>query len=67
MVSSFSTRKGMSRILNGIIKYRQTLRPSLLEEFKKVATGPSVRYFLFYYKQKKKKQIFLFFSLKVFY
>ncbi len=35
----------MSRILDGIIKYRQTLRPSLLEEFQKVATGPTVKYF----------------------
>jgi hypothetical protein len=43
MVSS--ARKGMSRILDGIIKYRQTLRPSLLEEFQKVATAPSVKYF----------------------
>mgnify|MGYP006911075454 FL=1 len=32
----------MSRILDGILKYRQTLRPSLLEEFKKVALGPKV-------------------------
>ena len=38
-----ASRKGMSRILDGIIKYRQTLRPSLLQEFKKVALGPSVR------------------------
>jgi hypothetical protein len=43
MVSSIPARKGMSRILNGIMKYRQTLRPSLLEEFRKVATGPSVK------------------------
>jgi hypothetical protein len=35
-------RKGMARVLDGIMKYRQTLRPSLLEEFKKVALGPSV-------------------------
>ncbi|CAF1301217.1 unnamed protein product [Rotaria magnacalcarata] len=41
MASSFSLRKGMSRILDGIMKYRQTLRPLLLEEFQKVATGPS--------------------------
>jgi hypothetical protein len=47
MTSSFATRKGMSRILDGIIKYRQTLRPSLLQEFKKVALGPSVRYLSF--------------------
>jgi len=45
MVSSVSARKGMSRILDGIIKYRQTLRPSLLEEFQKVATGPTVKCF----------------------
>jgi hypothetical protein len=44
MVSSFSTRKGMGRILDGIMKYRQTLRPSLLQEFQKVATGPSVKF-----------------------
>ena len=43
MASSISARKGMSRILDGIMKYRQTLRPSLLEEFRKVATGPSVK------------------------
>ncbi|CAF3736759.1 unnamed protein product [Rotaria sordida] len=36
-----AARKGMSHILDGIMKYRRTLRPSLLEEFKKVATGPS--------------------------
>ncbi|CAF3691355.1 unnamed protein product [Adineta steineri] len=41
MAGTFGARKGMARILDGIIKYRQTLRPSLLEEFKKVATGPS--------------------------
>ena len=33
----------MSRILDGIMKFRQTLRPSLLEELVKVANGPSVR------------------------
>jgi hypothetical protein len=44
MASSSLARKGMSRILDGIIKYRQTLRPSLLEEFRKVATESSVRY-----------------------
>ncbi len=43
MVSSFPVRKGMSRILDGIMKYRRTLRPSLLEEFQKVGTGPSVK------------------------
>jgi len=43
MALSSSARKGMSRILDGIMKYRQTLRPSLLEEFQKVATGPSVK------------------------
>ncbi len=48
MASSFSARKGMSRILDGIIKYRQTLRPSLLAEFQKVATGPSVKILFFY-------------------
>lgn len=37
-----AARKGMGRILDGIMKYRRTLRPSLLEEFQKVATGPSV-------------------------
>jgi hypothetical protein len=47
MASSFSARKGMSRILDGIIKYRQTLRPSLLAEFQKVATGPSVKILFF--------------------
>jgi hypothetical protein len=47
MASSFSARKGMSRILDGIIKYRQTLRPSLLKEFQKVATGPSVKILFF--------------------
>ncbi|CAF1274404.1 unnamed protein product [Adineta ricciae] len=41
MVASNIARKGMGRILDGIIKYRQTLRPALLEEFQKVATGPS--------------------------
>lgn len=46
MAAAFSTRKGMGRILDGIIKYRQTLRPSLLQEFQKVATGPSVKNFL---------------------
>lgn len=45
MTSSYTIRKGMSRILDGIMKYRQTLRPALLEEFQKVATGPSVRSF----------------------
>ena len=43
MVASNIARKGMGRILDGIIKYRQTLRPTLLEEFQKVATGPSVK------------------------
>ncbi|CAF1225555.1 unnamed protein product [Adineta ricciae] len=41
MVAANIARKGMGRILDGIIKYRQTLRPALLEEFQKVATGPS--------------------------
>jgi len=45
MSGAYSIRKGMNRILDGIMKYRQTLRPSLLEEFKKVALGPSVRNF----------------------
>lgn len=44
-----AARKGMSRILNGIMKYRQTLRPSLLEEFQRVATGPSVRILFNYF------------------
>lgn len=45
MAATYSLRKGMTRILDGIMKYRQTLRPTLLEEFKKVALGPSVRIF----------------------
>ncbi len=52
MSGAYSIRKGMNRILDGIIKYRQTLRPSLLEEFKKVALGPSVRNFLITKKQR---------------
>lgn len=47
MVAANIARRGMGRILDGIIKYRQTLRPALLEEFQKVATGPSVRNSLF--------------------
>nr|ADD91464.1 hypothetical protein [Adineta vaga] len=43
MSMSYAVRKGMNRILDGIMQYRQTLRPTLLEEFKKVALGPSVR------------------------
>jgi hypothetical protein len=39
---TMASNKGMSRILSGIIKYRQTLRPALLEEFQRVALGPSV-------------------------
>lgn len=42
MSSALGLRKGMARILDGIIKYRQTLRPSLLQEFQRVALGPSV-------------------------
>jgi len=41
MASGLGIRKGMARILDGIIKYRQTLRPSLLQEFQRVALGPS--------------------------
>lgn len=43
MSAAYTIRKGMNRILDGIMQYRQKLRPSLLEEFKKVALGPSVR------------------------
>lgn len=43
MASGLGIRKGMARILDGIIKYRQTLRPSLLQEFQRVALGPSVK------------------------
>ncbi len=46
MSTAHAIHRGMTRILDGIMKYRQTLRPSLLEEFKKVALGPSVRIFL---------------------
>jgi hypothetical protein len=49
MAGSIGVRKGMGRILDGIMKYRQTLRPSLLQEFERVATGPSVRIFCFIY------------------
>jgi hypothetical protein len=45
MSAAHAIRRGMGRVLDGIMKYRQTLRPSLLEEFKKVALGPSVRTF----------------------
>ncbi|CAM4768266.1 unnamed protein product [Rotaria magnacalcarata] len=41
MAAGSSIRKGMTRILDGIMKYRHALRPSLLEEFQKVALGPS--------------------------
>ncbi|CAF4158178.1 unnamed protein product [Rotaria sp. Silwood2] len=41
MTSAFTVRKGITRILEGIMKYRHELRPLLLEEFKKVALGPS--------------------------
>jgi hypothetical protein len=63
MAATHAVRKGMSRILDGIMKYRQTLRPTLLEEFKKVALGPSVRIFNIIEKIAK---IFLY-SLKVFF
>jgi hypothetical protein len=45
MSTRSTIRKGMKRILDGIMKYLITLRPSLLEEFKKVALGSSVRIF----------------------
>ncbi|CAF0867361.1 unnamed protein product [Adineta ricciae] len=41
MSTVHAVRKGMNRILDGIMQYRQALRPTLLEEFKKVAMGPS--------------------------
>ena len=43
MVASGVVRKGMSRILDGIMKYRQTLRPSLLDEFQRVGNAPAVK------------------------
>lgn len=42
MTASGVTRKGMSRILDGIMKYRQTLRPTLLDEFQRVGNAPAV-------------------------
>lgn len=42
MAASGVTRKGMSRILDGIMKYRHTLRPSLLDEFQRVGNAPAV-------------------------
>lgn len=42
MVASGVARKGMSRILDGIMKYRQTLRPTLLDEFRRVGNAPAV-------------------------
>ncbi|CAF4463466.1 unnamed protein product [Rotaria sp. Silwood2] len=41
MAAAYAIRKGINRVLDGIMQYRHTLRPSLLEEFKKVALGPS--------------------------
>ncbi|CAF3359877.1 unnamed protein product [Rotaria socialis] len=41
MATGSPIRKGMTRILDGIMKYRHALRPLLLEEFQKVALGPS--------------------------
>lgn len=62
MSNSDVKRKGMTRILDGIMNYRQTLRPTLLEEFKRVALGPSVSAFLIH-----SKDHCLSSSLKVFY
>jgi hypothetical protein len=42
MASTSTIRKGIARVLDGIMKYRQTLRPTLLEEFKRITLGPSV-------------------------
>jgi len=41
MSISVNAGKGMIRILDGIMKYRQTLRPTLFDEFQKVIHGPS--------------------------
>ena len=54
--------KGMARILDGIMTYRETLRPTLLEEFKRVALGPSVSPILI-----SSEDFCLSLSLKVFY
>lgn len=59
MTTGCTVRKGMTRILDGIMKYRHTLRPSLLDEFKKVVLGPSVRIFSFNYIYVIEKQNFI--------
>ena len=45
MAAGQTVRKGMSRILDGIMTYRRTLRPSLLNEFQRVGNTPSVNQF----------------------
>ena len=58
MLNAAAVRRGMTRILDGIMDYNRTLRPTLLEEFKRVALGPSVSLILISLKRKHRRWIF---------